>query len=97
MPKGYWIAQIDVTDPAAYDGYRKLTPDIIAAHGGRFIVRGGAQEAVEGAARPRTVVVEFPSYEAARACYFSPGYQAAAAIRQGAAASNFLLIEGWEG
>lgn len=97
MPKGYWIAQIDVTDTAAYEGYRKLTPDIIAAHGGRFIVRGGPQEAVEGAARLRTVVVEFPTYQAARACYFSPAYQTAAAIRQGAAQSNFLLIEGWEG
>lgn len=97
MPKGYWIAQIDVHDAVAYTRYRAAVAAPLAAFGGRFLVRGGVQEAVEGAARARTVVVEFPSAEAARACYFGPAYQAAKAIRQGASEGDFLIVEGWDG
>ena len=65
MPKGYWIVQVDVHDAAAYKAYQALTPAALARFGGRMIVRGGAQEIREGSARPRSVVVEFPSLQAA--------------------------------
>ena len=62
MPKGYWIAHITITDNDAYQLYRNVVPAILAAHKARFIIRAGAQTVTEGAARPRTVVIEFPSY-----------------------------------
>ncbi len=65
--------------------------------GGRFLVRGGAREVVEGRVRARTVVLEFPSYHAALACYRSPDYQAAAALRQGKAEYDLIIIEGYDG
>ena len=65
--------------------------------GGRFLVRGGTREVVEGRARARTVVLEFPSYQAARDCYGSPEYRAAAALRQGKAEADLLIIEGYDG
>lgn len=97
MPKGYWIARIDVDDPAGYEGYKRAAAAAVADHGGRYIVRGGPQEAAEGTARARTVIVEFPSYGAALACYHGPAYQAAAALRQAAAQSEFLIVSGSDG
>lgn len=94
MP-AYLIAEIDVTDNAAYEGYRKLTPAAIAAYGGRFIVRGGAVETREGGWAPaRLVVVEFASMEQARKFYDSPEYAPALAIRKAAARSRLVLVEG---
>ena len=61
MPKGYWIVHVTVDDPAAYEAYRQANAAPLARHGGRFLVRGGAQEVVEGTARARSVVIEFPS------------------------------------
>lgn len=97
MPKGYWIAHGRVDDAAKYDLYRAANAAPLAEHGGRFLVRGGARELVEGDAKPRTVVIEFPSYEAALACYRSPGYQAALALRQGISESDLVIAEGWDG
>lgn len=97
MPKGYWVVHVDIADPAAYETYRAANAAPLAEHGGRFLVRGGPQEVVEGAARRRTVVVEFPTIEAARACYASAGYQAAKALRLPASEADFLIVEGWEG
>jgi len=94
MPKGYTIVRVDVTDPEAYASYAKLATEAIKKHGGRPLVRGGRFEAVEGAARARNVVVEFESFEAARAFYFSQEYQHAKTLREGAAAVEFLLVEG---
>ena len=65
--------------------------------GGRFLVRGGTREVVEGKVRGRTVVLEFPSYQAALACYRSPDYQAAAALRKGKAEFDLIIIEGYDG
>ena len=96
MPKGYWIAHITVTDNDAYQLYRNVVPAILAAHGGTFIVRAGTQIVSEGTARPRTVVIEFPSYQAAQDCYNSPEYQAARKLRMNASDGEFILIEGWE-
>ena len=81
--KGYWIAHVDITDPEGYKAYMAADAAPFGKFGARFLVRGGRQEVVEGKLRSRTVVLEFPSYEAALGCYRSPEYQAAAKLRAG--------------
>lgn len=94
MP-AYLIAEVEVTDPAAYEGYKKLTPAAIAAYGGKFIVRGGEVESKEGGWKPsRLVVVEFSSMAQARKFYDSPEYAPALAIRKGASNSRLVLADG---
>jgi uncharacterized protein (DUF1330 family) len=91
----YIIAEVEVTDPETYATYRAQTPGVIERYGGRFIVRGGAAETLEGAGRPgRLVVIEFPDTAAARRFYASPEYQAIIGIRQRAATSRLVLVEG---
>lgn len=97
MAKGYWIARVDVTDPEAYQKYVRANGEAFAKFGARFLVRGGDSECVEGNARARNVVIEFPSYRAARDCYHSPEYQRAMAFRRAAAESDILIVEGYEG
>ncbi|MGR3435074.1 MAG: DUF1330 domain-containing protein, partial [Shimia sp.] len=94
-PKGYWIAHGRVDDPEAYEAYRAANAAPLAEYGGRFLVRGGVQEVPEGTAKPRTVLIEFPSYAAARACYASPGYQEALKLRLGIAESDLVIVEGY--
>ncbi len=94
MPKGYSIVRIDITDPEAYARYAKVATEAIRKHGGRVLARGGRFEAVEGEARARNVVIEFDSFEAARAFYFSSEYQQAKALREGAATVEYVLVEG---
>jgi uncharacterized protein (DUF1330 family) len=94
MPKGYSIVRIDITDPEAYARYAKVATEAIAKHGGRVLARGGRFEAVEGVARARNVVIEFESFEAARAFYFSPEYKQARGMRKGAATVEYVLVEG---
>ncbi|MBM3605244.1 MAG: DUF1330 domain-containing protein [Alphaproteobacteria bacterium] len=95
MPKAYWIAHVSVDDPHAYEAYRRANAAPFAEYGARFLVRGGPQEVVEGQARPRSAVIEFPSLEAARACYHSAGYQAAKALREPVSAADVIIVEGW--
>jgi uncharacterized protein (DUF1330 family) len=91
----YIIAEIEVTDPEIYDKYRAQTPGVVAQHGGRFIVRGGKAETLEGDREPgRLVVIEFPDRAAARRFYDSPEYQAIIGLRQKAARSRLILVEG---
>jgi uncharacterized protein (DUF1330 family) len=90
----YWIAHVTVTDPEAYRGYQALAPAAFAAHGARFLARGGAHEVLEGPVLDRHVVIEFPSLAAARACYQSAEYQAARARREGAALAHVVIVEG---
>ena len=94
MAKGYWLVQVEVTDVDLYQEYRAAVGPALEAFGGRFLVRGGLQEVPEGAARPRSVVVEFDSYQAALDCYRSDLYQRAVAIRQRAAEADFTIVEG---
>lgn len=96
MPKGYWVAHVDVDDPDAYEKYRAANAAPFAEYGGRFLVRGGRQEVMEGAARKRTVVIEFDSYETAMACYTSAGYQAAKALRDPVSTGDLLIVEGYD-
>ncbi len=95
--KGYWIAHGDVTEPEGYKAYVAANDAAIGRYGGRFLVRGGTREVVEGSVRGRTVVLEFPSYRAALDCYRSPDYQAAAALRKGKAEYDLIIIEGYDG
>jgi len=97
MKKGYWIVRADVTEPEGYKAYVVADMPAIGKFGGRFLVRGGTFEICEGAARSRSVVIEFPSYQAALACYRSPEYQAAAALRKGKAEFDLVVVEGYDG
>lgn len=93
MP-AYWIAHVTVTDEEAYGEYAKRAGLAIAAHGGRFLARGGRCVGFEGDTRPRNVVVEFPSVEAAEACYRSPAYQEALGFALGASKRDLIVVEG---
>jgi len=93
----YWIAHVTVTDPAAYAGYQALAPAAFAAHGARFLARGGEAEVLEGPALDRHVVIEFPDLAAARACYRSPEYQAARARRADACTAHVVIVDGLPG
>lgn len=91
----YLIADIEVTDADTYEEYRLRAPDIIAAHGGRYLARGGTSALLEGEVPPkRLVVVEFPDMTQLMAFYHSAEYQAVAAIRRRAAHSRLLALEG---
>lgn len=91
----YLVVDIDVTNPAQFEEYKKLAPAAIAKYGGRYLIRGGAYEAIEGDWKPqRLTVVEFDSMEKAKAFYRSPEYQAAITARQGAANMKMLLAQG---
>ena len=94
MP-GYVIADMTVTDPETYAGYRALTPGTIAAFGGRFLVRGGDHEVIGGAWTPgRLVLLEFESPARAAGWYDSPAYVEARAIRQRASTGSLVLLDG---
>jgi uncharacterized protein (DUF1330 family) len=95
--KGYWIAHATVHDPEIYDKYRQANGPSLAAYGGKFLVRSGDQELLEGEWSPRTVVIEFPSYADALACYKSEGYQAAKALRDPVSEANVVIVEGYLG
>ena len=93
MP-AYWIAHVTVTDPDRYKGYQALAPQAFAAHGARFLARGGQADCLEGAAFDRHVVIEFPDMAAARACYASEAYQQAKAARDAACQVMVTIVDG---
>ena len=96
MP-AYLILDIHVQDPEEYAAYRERSPASLEAYGGRYLVRGGPHEVVEGDWNPeRIVVVEFPSVERAREWYRSPEYQEIVSMRMRAAPSQVVLVEGVE-
>lgn len=97
MNKGYWVGHVTVEDAPQYEKYRAANGAVFAEYGARFLIRGGAQEVVEGQLRPRCVVIEFPSLEDARGCYFSQGYQDAKALRDSAGIGDLAIIEGYDG
>ena len=91
----YVIANVDVKDAALFEEYRKQVPDTLARHGGRYIVRGGQHETLEGGWAPtRLVVLEFPSMEHARRWYDSEDYRAPKALRMKCAATDLVLVQG---
>ena len=91
----YIVAELEVTDPAVFDEYRKGVPATIAAYGGRYLVRGGTLESLEGGWTPkRMVVLEFPTMEQAKRWYGSPEYRGLLAMRQRSTTSRVVLVEG---
>ncbi len=96
MPKGYWIARVDVRDAERYKDYVSTAKPAFERFGAKFLARGGATQPLEGQARARNVVIEFPSLQHAVDCYNSPEYQAAAAIRQEVADAEMIVVEGFE-
>jgi uncharacterized protein (DUF1330 family) len=98
MPKVYWIARVDVEDGQAetYKKYVETGKPAFERYGAKFLARGGKTEILEGKARARNVVIEFASMADALACYNSPEYTAARAIRQKISESEFILVEGVE-
>ena len=97
MAKGYWVGHVTVTDPEAYKAYVAANAKAFSKYGARFLVRGGQYASVEGMARQRHVVIEFPSYEAALACYHSPEYQEALRLRELASEADIIVVEGYDG
>lgn len=97
MAKGYWLAQVDVRDPDNYKNYVRALQDVLRKFGGRYVVRGGQNEIVEGKARSRVIVIEFSSYQAALDCYRSPEYAKAIPLRKPHADVDLLVIEGYDG
>jgi uncharacterized protein (DUF1330 family) len=91
----YVIADVSVTDPKEMEEYRKHVPGTLAKYGGRFVVRGGAHQAVEGDWKPnRLVVIEFPSMEQAKRWYDSEEYREPKAMRLRAGRTNLVFVEG---
>jgi uncharacterized protein (DUF1330 family) len=89
---GYWVVKVRVSDAESYGQYAKLAAAAVADHGGRFIVRGQPAATKEGEDFPRNVVVEFPSYDQAVACYESPAYREALKLAEGAAERIFAIV-----
>ena len=96
MPKAYIVARIDVTDEAEYRKYVVATPGLAARFGGRFIARGGRHEALEGSARSRNVIIEFPDFASAKAFYDCDGYQAVLPHALTGSDRELVLVEGVE-
>ena len=94
MP-AYVVAEVEVTDPAEFEAYRKGVPAAVAAYGGRYLARGGAVEPLEGGWAPkRMVILEFPSMVQAKAWYASAEYRDLKALRQRTATTRAVLLEG---
>jgi uncharacterized protein (DUF1330 family) len=94
MP-AYIIAEVEVTNPAGYETYRPLAGASVAQYGGKFVVRGGKAELVEGTQEPaRIIVIEFADTEAAKRWYNSPEYQEALKIRLDNSKGRMILVEG---
>ena len=97
MP-AYILVDITINDPQTYERYKLLTPASIAAYHGRYLVRGGRTEVLEGDWEPsRLVILEFPGVEEAKAWWDSEEYAAAKALRQSCATTEMLLVEGFPG
>ena len=97
MPKGYVYAEVDITDPEQYEKYRELAPASIASFGGKYLIRRGRPETLEGDRDPELVVMlEFESRERAKEWYNSTRYQHAKSVRQGAAKVELILLSGYE-
>jgi len=97
MAKGYWVVHVDVSDPEAYKAYVAANAVAFRKYGAKFLVRGGTHETLEGKTRSRNVVLEFKDYATALACYRSPEYAKAIALREGVATADLIVIEGYDG
>ena len=96
MPKGYWIGHVTIDDVETYELYQQANAAPFKEFGAKFLVRGGPQQVREGDMRGRSVVLEFPTIEAAYACYESDAYQEAKAIRDAVSAGDIAIVEGYD-
>lgn len=96
MARGYWIARVDVLDEEAYSKYRELNGLAFSKYGARFVVRGPAGKVAKGISRKHNVVLEFPSYDAALACYESPEYQKAKEFLDRVGEVDLIIIPEYE-
>ena len=96
MAKGYWIAHVEVNNEEAYKSYAVANLAIYKKFGAKYVVRSGKYESVEGNSRTRNVVIEFPDYATAVACYKSPEYQSNMKIRQASAITDLIIVEGYD-
>jgi uncharacterized protein (DUF1330 family) len=97
MAKGYWVAHVDVKNEPGFKPYADANAAIFKKFGGRYVVRGGKYEGKEGPARSRNVVIEFPDYATALACYHSPEYQENIKRRLPHSVVDLIVIEGYDG
>ena len=97
MAKGYWIGRVDVHNPDGYKDYVAQNGAVFGKYGAKFLVRGGSFQSKEGSSRSRNVVIEFPDYATALACYESPEYQRLVAIRAPHGVADILVVEGYDG
>ena len=97
MAKGYWIGRVDVNNEEGYKAYAAANAAIFKKYGAKYVIRGGKFECVEGQARARNVVIEFPDYAAAMACYRSPEYQENIKRRLPHSVADLIVIEGYDG
>ena len=92
--KGYWIAHVTVTNPDPYKLYAETARVAFEKYNARILARGGRHQQLEGEGKARNVVIEFPSFEDAVACYNSEEYQSARAHRIGAGEADIVIVEG---
>ncbi|MCF2947580.1 DUF1330 domain-containing protein [Paraglaciecola aquimarina] len=92
--KGYWVVRADVSDMEKFKQYAAIAPTIIDNFSGRYLARAGEFSAVEGSARSRNTIIEFPSYQQALDCWHSVEYQGARKIRLGVAELDILIVQG---
>jgi uncharacterized protein (DUF1330 family) len=97
MAKAYWVARVDVNNEDGFKPYAAANAAIFKKFGGRYVVRGGKFDGMEGSSRSRNVVIEFSDYAAALACYRSPEYQANVKVRQPHSLVDLIVIEGYDG
>ena len=97
MAKAYWIGRVEVNNEEGYKPYAAANPAIFKKFNARFVVRGGKHECPEGQSRSRNVVIEFPDYATAVACYRSPEYQENIKRRQPHSDADLIIIEGYDG
>lgn len=92
--KGYWVAMVDIADQEGYKDYIALNKTAFDKYGAKFVVRAGKSEIMEGPAANRLAVIEFADFETAMACYQSPEYQKALAVREKYSKAHFAVVEG---
>jgi len=97
MPKGYWIARLDVVDAETYKAYVAANAEAFAKYEAKFLTRGGPYVPLEGHNRSRNVVLEFKDVDTALACYQSPEYQRAFHMRKNAAIADIVIMAGYDG
>ncbi len=94
MMKGYWVAHVTVTNADQYQNYIEGSAIAFKKYGAKILARGGNHTILEGNGHARNVIIEFPSYETALACYNSPEYQTAKEKRASAGVADIMIVEG---